>query len=282
MLEAEAAEEESNSDDSDWSPSRHKTPGPKRRSRRSADSVGRETQKKTVEFASEASKLDETMETVAEDTDETAFVSSESTDPVHNDSESGNQTQTDITVDYTKLKVKELRELLRTRNLVVSGIKSELITRLQEHDRALSGSSVVVDLTGEGGTDQENSKENIAETNRHTSTRASRGRGGLQIRDMNKPSSRPAGKENTSKAILPGTPPQSTQKGRWSTKRINSVRRSTIFSTKKQPASPSSPDSYADSKPRNLGAQLAENHNDFDIVNSVSNRALAQLEGNIA
>ncbi|CAB9520959.1 Kinesin-like protein [Seminavis robusta] len=43
MLEQDEAEEEDNSDDSDWSPSRHKTPGPKRRSRRSGDSPSKDT-----------------------------------------------------------------------------------------------------------------------------------------------------------------------------------------------------------------------------------------------
>ena len=253
MMEEDALDDVDNSDDSDWDPNKNKTPGRQRSKRRSADSAARQSQKKTVEFATASSKLDETMETVPEDMDEALR-------PI---ALNGNENDT---TDYSKMKVTELREVLRARNLNVSGKKNELVLRLQDSDRVPS----VVDLTESDGAHDENSKENALQTNRRASSRSNRG--GLQSRDMNK-------------IDLPATPPLSTKKGGTrSIKKMNSVRRSTMFSAKKRPPSPtSSPDSYIDSEPRNLGSVLASNSgNTIDSVSSVSNRALSQLNGNIA
>jgi len=196
LLEAESGDfDDDNSQDSDWDPN-NRTPGPRRRFRRSADSHAKSRKQhcsKRVDFAvGEDETLNDTMETLPE--------------------------SQDSAVNYHKLKKVELQELLRVRNLPVGGKKADLLERL-ESDDAGGGS---MDLAGLD-------KEDVVEV---TDSSARQVRRGLQKRDM-----------NAQDALLPETPPQSTHKmGGWSSKKTASVRRSTIFSSKKRHVfSPTSP-----------------------------------------
>ena len=62
-------------------------------------------------------------------------------------------------VDYESMTVPELRELLAERGLTVSGIKAELIARLEEDDTSLSEESETLDASEEVPSEEAASSE---------------------------------------------------------------------------------------------------------------------------
>ena len=271
LMEMDDVEEDAdNSDDPDWSPS-NRTPGPnKRRGRRSADSVNNDSKRSSNGTKSNvaAVKLESAMAPVAEEdkqaakkqsatvtfsTNDTSLdVSHMSEATEDGDANAKESEPTESVADYASMNVRELKDLLRSRGLLVSGRKSELIERLEEDDRNRLGlSDNLVDLTEDsaGGHNDNNADGDdwVLSSEETTSSGTGRGRGGLKNRDLNKAAVDEAtgAKKSSAKVALPSTPPKSTHKnGGWSTKKIASVRRSTIFSSKKPSLSPaSSPDS---------------------------------------
>ena len=62
--------------------------------------------------------------------------------------------ETEETVDYESMTVPTLRELLAERGLIVSGIKAELIARLEEDDASLSEESETLGASEEAPSEE--------------------------------------------------------------------------------------------------------------------------------
>jgi Kinesin motor domain/SAP domain len=242
-------EDDDNDEDSEWSPSRHKTPGPKRRGRKSADSCDRAQTQTSAKCNEPTFHLDTTVETAMETVSEDIEQSSSSDDfkmealvepvaeqkaesePVPDVGKNEGLVESLLQNQYENCKVKELKEMLRSRGLTVSGNKAELIGRLRNHDKEQDGSVGVATMSNQDIRNYLPSKEAAIPRSRRSDAagvmiRATHG--ALQPKDINTVSNK--SKKSKGKVVLPATPPQSAHKdGGWSCKKTASVRRSTMF-----------------------------------------------------